>query len=131
MIVYIIYTDKTRVLLSVSLSLFERTSFLLLLPITSQDLTGLIHCYITIHYVTAHYSIYIYIYIFVNDEIDDIEFLARVRIRSLSPSALMQHASFRLLLSYSDVRSGVMQSPVCPHSLRQALKQFEAANGAA
>ena len=70
----------------------------------------------------------------INDDDDDDDnnnSLARVRIRSLSPSALMQHASFRLLLSYSDVRSGVMQSPVCPHSLRQALKQFEAANGAA
>ena len=42
--------------------------------------------------------------------------------RIFSPSSLMQHASFRLLISKDDVREGIERSPVCPQSLRQAFK---------
>ena len=42
--------------------------------------------------------------------------------RGLSPSSLMQHASFSLLITKNEIHEGLERSPVCPQTLMRAFK---------
>ena len=42
--------------------------------------------------------------------------------RGLSPSSLMQHASFSLLITKDEIHEGLERSPVCPQTLIRAFK---------
>ena len=42
--------------------------------------------------------------------------------RGISPSSLMQHASFSLLITKDEIHQGLERSPVCPQTLMRAFK---------